>query len=659
MALTFEIIATAARKRLQQLNLPDDYSKRLELEIKEVISQGAEKVWETYFTEKRKFASNPNGLILPWLLKRLEGDADTDPIAARKDPLVLTTRHSVVKAIIEQIGHVPFDLRLDDDKPDIDIDCLPEARDPIKEYAASRYGSNNVASVGTWQSYLFKQAIGDAYKALGLDMQAYDNGNQRGPGQKNVAITMTSKLPDDINEMREGGFGVCKGKIRDESGVEKECGTKHNQLKCPKCESEDTETPTIAKILNDYKELREFIGAHPRHKEVIAIALKLVGKIRNAGKHAGGIIIADRDLFGNVPMLYDPKSKQWVSIWTEGRSTQLSKFGYLKWDMLGLKNIAYIKTCCEMIRDNHGISFGDRLEGWDYSDPENDIAGYYWKDGERIAIALNDKEALELANKSLTDAIFQFDTDLAKRTLSNGVRSFHDLLIFNAMGHPGPMAEIPSYCARRDDRTESWKTTEHKDIVKILGDTCGVIVFQEQLAAIWQRLAGFTGPEAQEARKAVAKKWKDKLKPVRQKWIDGAKKELGESKAIYWWDEIMAPFGRYAFNKCLGKDTLVKDEVAGGIATIEDWYESRDEERLPVLLSDCDGEIRQNECVDIHYNGEQEVFLIEFDDGATEQATLDHQFKCEDGQYHTVQEIFDKGLEVARAMSSSRIAAEV
>ena len=103
----------------------------------------------------------------------------------------------------------------------------------------------------------------------------------------------------------------------------------------------------------------------------------------------------------------------------------------------------------------------------------------------------------------------------------------------------------------------------------------------------------------------------------------------------------------------------MKDEVAGGIATIEDWYESRDEERLPVLLSDCDGEIRQNECVDIHYNGEQEVFLIEFDDGATEQATLDHQFKCEDGQYHTVQEIFDKGLEVARAMSSSRIAAEV
>jgi len=138
-------------------------------------------------------------------------------------------------------------------------------------------------------------------------------------------------------------------------------------------------------------------------------------------------------------MQYDKKTDQWVSIWTEGRNTQLSKFGYVKWDILGLKNLSYIKTACEMIRENHGISFGDQLQGWDDSDQINNVAGYYWENGEKKTIPLEDPAALKLANDSQTDSIFQFDTELAKRTLSAGVHSFRDLLIFNAMGHPGPM----------------------------------------------------------------------------------------------------------------------------------------------------------------------------------------------------------------------------
>jgi DNA polymerase III alpha subunit len=199
-------------------------------------------------------------------------------------------------------------------------------------------------------------------------------------------------------------------------------------------------------ILRDYPDIEKFISENrEQHQRVVDTAIRLVGRLKHAGKHAGGIIISDRDLFGNVPMQLDSKTGQWVSIWTEGRSTQLSKFGYLKWDMLGLKNLAYIKTCCEMIKENHGASFGDQLQGLDESDPIDDVAGYYWKDGEKIKMSLNDPAALKLANDSMTDSIFQFDTDLAKRTLSAGVRSFHDLLIFNAMGHPGPMQ-----CVRSD-----------------------------------------------------------------------------------------------------------------------------------------------------------------------------------------------------------------
>lgn len=543
---SFDTLVKAAYKRIESLELPEIYTKRLDFEVDQIRMQGAQRYYEDLMESGRKFDKNPNQLLLPWLLKRFVDDADKDPIAHRDGPLMLSAKYDDVQAIIKKTGKLPVDIRQDDDKPDIDIDCLPEARNKIKSYAAERYGENNVASVGTWQTYLFKQAIADAYTALGLDK--LEGGSQHGTGIKNRAVVLTKDLPDDVNAMREGGLGACKGRVRDGDGPEKECGFKHKELKCPKCGSGDTDTPTIAMILRDYPEIGKFISEDKdKHKQVIDTAIRLVGRLKHAGKHAGGIIIADRDLFGNVPMQYDSKTDQWVSIWTEGHSTQLSKFGYLKWDMLGLKNLSYIKTCCEMIRENHNISFGDQLEGWDESDPNNDIAGYYWENDKKVSISLNDQAALKLANESLTDSIFQFDTELAKRTLSNGVKSFHDLLIFNAMGHPGPMQSIPDYVKNRDDVTNSWAKGEHEDIVEILKPTSGVIVFQEQLTSIWQRVAGFTGPESQDARKAVAKKWKDKLKPVREHWIIGASKKIGESKAHEYWDK-METFGRYAFN---------------------------------------------------------------------------------------------------------------
>jgi len=596
MAKTKEIkwdtIKKMALQALENKGLNGIYLKRLEFELEEVDKQGANRYWEDIVNERKKFDQNKHGLLLPWLLKRLTGDADCDPIACRSDPLVLSTRHSYITELIEQCGHLPFDVIQDNDKPDIDIDCLPEARDKIKEYAAERYGINNVASVGTWQTYLLKQALGDAYFAYyGRDSE--DDGGEndqtarRGPESLDVArspaVALTRELPDDINEMLDGGFGVCRGKVRDaETGEERDCGYTYNglngvsicsmqdegvpsekwlQLKCPVCGSGDTETPTLGSILAEYGSLvprgtkssfMDFIRDKPH---VIDMAVRLVGRIKHAGKHAGAIIIADRDLFGNVPMQLDQKTNQWVSLWTEGRNTQLSKFGYNKWDILGLKNLEYIYTCCKMVERNHGITFrppdgGSAMDGLlRYIDPEIDQAGVYWDaDGKEVKITLNDPKALGLANESKTDAIFQFDTVLAQQTLMNGVRSFKDLLIFLGLGHPGPMAMIPEYVRRRDDNTQSWRTNEHPMVVEILESTLGILCYQEELTAMWQRIAGFTGPEAQDARKAVAKKWKDKLKPVRQKWIDGAKKHLGEGLATEWFDERMVSFGRYAFN---------------------------------------------------------------------------------------------------------------
>lgn len=572
-------ICAAARRALEKRGLNGDYIKRLEFEIEEVDKQGANRFWEDVVNERKKFDKNPNGLLLPWLLGRLEGEANCDPITSRADPLVLSSKHSDVTKMIEECGHLPFDLVQDNDKPDIDIDCLPEARDKIKEYAAQRYGSNNVASVGTWTTYQTKAAIGDAYAAYYGREDRRDEeeapAQSRGVDHKSPAVMLTRDLPEDVNDMRDGGIGVCRGKIIDgETGEERQCGHRYNGLadesilklvensvppddwlktECPICGSSDTETPTLGSLLHEHESLMAFARKYPG---VIDMAARLVGRVKNPGKHAGAIIIADRDLFGNVPMLFDNNAGQWVSLWTEGRNTQLSKFGYNKWDILGLKNLAYIWDCCQMIERNHGVSFrppkgGSAMDGLlKYVDPEIDQAGVYWDpDGKEVKISLNDPDALALANECKTDAIFQFDTDLAKQILSNGVRRFWDLLIFNAMGHPGPMAMIPEYVNRRDDADQKWRQDEHPMAVEVLEDTLGVIVFQEQLTGLWQRIAGFTGPESQDARKAVAKKWRDKLKPIRQKWIDGAARHLGVTLATEWWDGRMETFGRYAFNK--------------------------------------------------------------------------------------------------------------
>lgn len=283
------------------------------------------------------------------------------------------------------------------------------------------------------------------------------------------------------------------------------------------------------------------------------------------------------------------------------------------------------------------------MEGWDDIDPENDIAGHFYdSDGNKHYIRLNDPQSLKLANDMYTDGIFQFDTDLAKSILSNGVRNFEDLMLFNAMGHPGPMQSIPEAVENREDTSRSWKNKLHEIIYDILKDTYGVIVYQEQLQAIWQNLAGFTAPEAQEARKAVAKKLTHLLKPIREKWLKGSEKALGKQEAADYWSK-METFGRYAFNRCLSEDTILVDAVDGSALTVrERWYSGI----YPSLYSYVDGEVVVDSCVDIHDNGEMEVFEICFDDGTKEHVTMHHQFMCEDGQYHEVSEIIEKGLEV-------------
>jgi len=390
------------------------------------------------------------------------------------------------------------------DFPDIDLDFLPHARETIKQYARERYV--HVCSIGNWVTYKPRSALTDVARALGADWRAVSR--------------MTKGLPDEFDDM---SLGDIDGLVE-------------------RAEDPDPEVRRQAHV--DASRLEEFMRYRSEHPEIVDLAFRLVGKIRAQSTHAGGIVIADRDLRGVVPL--SRMKGTWTSQWTEGRSMQLSKFGLIKFDVLGLKTMFYVWQAGNLVLRNRGV-----LVVWDGMDPRSDlpVAGYLERDGRREPISFNDVEALRMCNDLRTDSVFQIETDIQKGIISDGgVRDFWDLIVYNALGRPGPMDMIPEYIRRRDDHSGSWRKGMDPRIVRILEETHGIICFQEQLTAVWIQIGRFTVPEAEKARKIVSKKWLDKLPGVEERWMSGAGKELGEEEARKWWDQ-MVTFGRYAFNK--------------------------------------------------------------------------------------------------------------
>lgn len=193
--------------------------------------------------------------------------------------------------------------------------------------------------------------------------------------------------------------------------------------------------------LRKYSVFYEFMKAEDRNRKLVEIAYKLVGKIVAQGTHAAGIIIADRPIQEIVPLsLMKGKSEggTWTSQWTEGaRATQLSKFGLVKFDLLGLKTVYYIWQACNLIRQR-GIEFD-----WDDMDPLATPPRAGWeiaKDGTRKLISFEDVESMKACNDLRTDSIFQIESQIQKGIIRDGgVKTFGDLVVYNALGRPGPI----------------------------------------------------------------------------------------------------------------------------------------------------------------------------------------------------------------------------
>lgn len=492
-----------------------------------------------------------------------------------------------ITAVDPIINHIDHKIEYKADYPDIDVDFIGDARPLIKEYLSNKYGEKYVCNVGIWQRYAFKLAIQDVARALGYDV--------------NEMIRITKYLPDEIDDF------------------------------------------TLEQILSDkeFEQLIDFYNESPMNKKIIDIAYKMKGLIKAQGRHAGGFIISSVPVSEYIPLT--KKDDNWITEWTEGHSTQLSKFGFVKFDFLGLKTLKYLWAAKNIIREHHGI-----IVDWSRMDISKNIAGVMIdKNGVETEIHFDDEKCFQLIEDDRLETIFQFDTHLARNILRNGVYNFNDILVFTSLGRPGPLPYVDVYVRRRDG-IESLPEEIHPRITKILDETLQVIVYQEQLTKIWKDIAGFSSTEAELARKAVAKKWADKLKFVEKRWMEGASSSLGEETARELYRK-MESFGRYAFNKCLDEDTVlydpVKDEyfIIGDAAFnvahgVEYHMYSYDKDRNVIFA---------NKVEDIFFTGKKLVFELVFSDGSSLLCTLDHKFMSEDQEMVTVSDLIYDDMKIS------------
>ena len=279
---------------------------------------------------------------------------------------------------------------------------------------------------------------------------------------------------------------------------------------------------TFAKAYKEVPELvKEKESDNPLIRDTMKYAEKLEGSVRQTGVHACGVIIGQDDLEKFAPMAI-AKDAELNVVQYEGKLVE--SVGLIKMDFLGLKTLSIIKDALENIESTTG------------SRPDID------------AIPLDDPLTYDLYSRGETTGLFQFESPGMKKHLRNlKPNRFEDLIAMNALYRPGPMEYIPNFIARKHGLEPV--TYEIPDMEEYLKDTYGITVYQEQVMLLSQKLAGFTGGEADTLRKAMGKKKRDVLDKMKPKFIEGAKKNGHDPKICekIWggWEA----FASYAFNK--------------------------------------------------------------------------------------------------------------
>ena len=277
---------------------------------------------------------------------------------------------------------------------------------------------------------------------------------------------------------------------------------------------------TLKDAVRDEPKLQEAASSDPRVAKMLAIAERLEGLYSNASTHAAGVVIGDRPLVELVPLYRDPKSEMPA---TQFNMKWVEPAGPVKFDFLGLKTLTTLRIAQRLVA-RRGVEI------------------------ELGAIPLDDKKTYEMLGRGETVGVFQVESSgMRKALVEMRADRFEDLIALVALYRPGPMANIPTYCARKlGQETPDYL---HPKVETVLKETYGVIIYQEQVMQIAQVLSGYSLGEADMLRRAMGKKIKAEMDAQRARFINGAlERGVKQAKAdeIF---ELLAKFADYGFNK--------------------------------------------------------------------------------------------------------------
>ncbi|MDR2160374.1 MAG: DNA polymerase III subunit alpha [Treponema sp.] len=268
--------------------------------------------------------------------------------------------------------------------------------------------------------------------------------------------------------------------------------------------------------------LRELEG-DPKYTELFALARKLEGKKRHASIHAAGMVIGKQELSDHVPLYRDSRTGIVATQFTMGF---LERQGLVKMDFLAIKTLDLLRHTEELVRRRGGAYANFSIAGV----PENDAAT--WR----------------MLGEGKSSGLFQFESEGMQNILKQAKPDkVEDLIALNALYRPGPMQFIQQFIeSKNGSRTIRYPDPCLEDILK---ETYGVIVYQEQVMQVAQRIAGYSMGEADKLRKAMGKKKKEIIAAEKAPFIAGAVKQGFSAEAADRIYEILAPFAGYGFNK--------------------------------------------------------------------------------------------------------------
>ncbi|HRI17834.1 MAG TPA: DNA polymerase III subunit alpha, partial [Burkholderiaceae bacterium] len=363
--------------------------------------------------------------------------------------------------------------------PDFDIDFCQANRDRVIDYVKAKYGRDAVSQIATFGTMAAKAALRDVGRVLGMSYPHVDGVVKLVPSPPGKSVTL-ARVPDAPD-------------------------------------------PGLIYARKESPEIDQRERAEDEVAELLALAMRVEGIVRNVGMHAGGVLIAPGRITDFCPLYMQPGSDSAVSMFDKD---DVEAIGLVKFDFLGLATLTILELAQNFLRARHAHRAGFRFED----------------------LKLDDPKVYELFAQGLTESVFQFESQGMQRMLRDAKPSrFEDLIALNAMFRPGPMENIPTFTARKHGREPV--EYPHPLLETVLGETYGVMVYQEQVMQAAQVLGGYTLGGADLLRRAMGKKKPEEMAQHRSLFREGAaKKGIAQASADAVFD-LMEKFAGYGFNK--------------------------------------------------------------------------------------------------------------